>query len=325
MSWSRIALVSVLLSSSLLAADLLPAKFGLLARSNVTHSKPSNLPVWSEMGFVRAESAQYGRLHVTAYQMKDTTGALAAWEWLRPADAHPCDLTSFCAANATQTLVFDGGVNYVLMLNGAPVRKMEVAALLKALPSIHETSLPPILMFVPRKNLVANSARYILGPAGLQAVAPELVDAHPGFDRSVEGHMTEYKIDGNLVKLVLFDYPNPEMARLHIPNFKVLPDVYAKRSSVLVAVVLDAKSPQQADTLLSRVQYEANILWDEIPPPSPIKPLYQLLTNIIYLSCILSALCLTAGLMYAGMRIYRRRYGNLEADEAMTTLHLESE
>jgi hypothetical protein len=101
--------------------------------------------------------------------------------------------------------------------------------------------------------------------------------------------------------------------------------VYAKRSDVLVAVVLGAKSAEQADTMLSRVQYEAKVIWNEIPPPSPIKPLYQLLSNIIYLSCILSALCLTAGLMYAGMRIYRRRYGQLESEEAMTTLHLEGE
>ena len=64
----------------------------------------------------------------------------------------------------------------------------------------------------------------------------------------------------------------------------MLPDVYAKRSSVLVAVVLGAKSAEQADTLLSRVEYEARITWNEIPPPSPIKPLYQLFTNIIYLS-----------------------------------------
>jgi hypothetical protein len=255
--------------------------------------------------------------------MKDTTGALAGWEWLRPRDSRPCDLTSFCAANSTQTLVFDGGVNYVLAISGGPVRKAEVDTLLKELPNARETALPPILTFIPRKDLVPNSARYILGPVALKEVAPELMAAEPGFDRSVEAHLTEYKIDGALLKLVLFDYPNPEMARLHIPNFKVLPDVYAKRSDVLVAVVLGAKSAEQADTMLSRVQYEAKIIWNEIPPPSPIKPLYQLLSNIIYLSCILSALCLAAGLMYAGMRIYRRRYGQLDAEEAMTTLHLE--
>ncbi|MFL6415978.1 MAG: hypothetical protein ACJ74Y_09965, partial [Bryobacteraceae bacterium] len=76
------------------------------------------------------------------------------------------------------------------------------------------------------------------------------------------------------------------------------------------------------DTLLSRVQYEAKITWNEVPPPSPIKPLYQLLTDIIYLSVLLSALCLAAGLFYASIRIYRRRYGTLESEEAMTTLNL---
>jgi len=84
----------------------------------------------------------------------------------------------------------------------------------------------------------------------------------------------------------------------------------------------EGRGRAQADTLLSRIEYEAKITWNETLPPSPVKPLYQLLLNIIYLSLLLIALCLLAGLMYAGMRIYRRRYGTLASDEAMTTLHL---
>jgi len=34
---------------------------------------------------------------------------------------------------------------------------------------------------------------------------------------------------------------------------------------------------------------------------------------------------LLGGLVYAAMRLYRRRYGTLEAEEAMTTLHLTGE
>ncbi len=59
------------------------------------------------------------------------------------------------------------------------------------------------------------------------------------------------------------------MARLHAVDFKRLPDVHVKRSGVLVAVVFGAATDMQADTLLSRVQYEAKITWNEIPPPSP--------------------------------------------------------
>ena len=121
----------------------------------------------------------------------------------------------------------------------------------------------------------------------------------------------------------MFDYPTPEMARFHAVNFKTLGNnVHVKRSGVLVAVVFGRASETQADTLLSRVQYEAKITWNETPPPSPIRPLYLLLRNILWASGILSALAFAAGLMYAAMRLYRRKYGTLEDDEAMTTLHL---
>jgi len=91
---------------------------------------------------------------------------------------------------------------------------------------------------------------------------------------------------------------------------------------VLVALVFGGATDQQANTLLNRIQYEANITWNDIPPPSPIKPLYQLLRDIIFFSGILVALCFVSGLIYAGIRLYRRRFGTLEQEEAMTTLHL---
>lgn len=109
---------------------------------------------------------------------------------------------------------------------------------------------------------------------------------------------------------------------MHTIAFKQAVGMHVKRSAVLVAAIFGNASDEQADTLLSRVQYEAKITWNEVPPPSPIKPLYQLLMNIIYISILLSALCLAAGLVYASIRIYRRRYGTLDADEAMTTLNL---
>ncbi|MBV9403752.1 MAG: hypothetical protein JO211_00300, partial [Acidobacteriaceae bacterium] len=180
------------------------------------------------------------------------------------------------------------------------------------------------LTFIPQQGLVPDSARYILGPASFQGFASELASTDPGFAQGAEAQIAEYKLPGARapIRLALFYYPTPEMARLHTAKFKVLPDVYVKRSGVLVAVVYHHATEAQAAALLQRVEYEAKITWNETPPPSPIKPLYQLLTNILYLSVLLSGICLLAGLIYAGMRIYRRRYGTLEADEAMTTLRL---
>lgn len=279
-------------------------------------------PIWNEYGLLDTQTRVDGKMAITVYQLKDVTGALAAWEWLRSAKGRPCDLAPFCTADLDQTVVSDD--NYVVAFRGAVPTRAQVAAILAALPNKRDTSLPAILTFIPRQGLVPDSARYVLGPASMQAFAPELASANPGFSQGAEAQVADYKLANNSkpVRLAIFYYPTPEMARLHAVAFKLLPSVQVKRSGVLLAIVYGAATEQQAATLLGRVEYEAKITWNETPPPSPIKPLFQLLMNIIYLSIVLSALCLVAGLMYAGMRLYRRRYGTLETDEAMTTLHL---
>ncbi len=279
--------------------------------------------LWREYGLVHTTTAKLGRVAVTTYQMKDLTGALAAWEMLRSPRDRTCDLAPFCSEDAKQVVITE--YNDVLVFDGARPTKTQVqTALSSALPDKHQTSLPAIVTFLPKEGLVPDSARYILGPASLDAFAPDLATTKPGFDEGAEAQIAEYRVDGDKapVHLAIFYYATPEQARLHSIDFKLVPGVRVKRSGVLLAVIYGPATDRQADTLLSRVQYEAKITWNDVPPPSPIKPLYALLVNIIYLSILLSALCLLAGLMYAAMRIYRRRYGTLEADEAMTTLHL---
>jgi hypothetical protein len=278
--------------------------------------------LWREYGLVHSTTTQLGKLSVTSYQMKDLTGALAVWEWLRSANSRPCDLAPFCTRDSNRVVLWDD--NYVVAFEGGVPTKAAVDSVLKALPNKRDSSLPAIFTFLPHQGLVPESARYVLGPESLNAFAPELAAAKPGFNQGVEAQVAEYKIanDSTPVRLAIFYYATPEMARLHAVDFKLLSNTHVKRSGVLLAVVFGPATDAQADTLLSRVEYEAKITWNETPPPSPIKPLYQLLLNIMYLSIILSALCLVAGLIYAAMRIYRRRYGTLEQDEAMTTLHL---
>lgn len=278
--------------------------------------------LWREYGLVHSESSSLGKINVTKYQMKDLTGALAAWEWLRSDQGRICDLGSFCTIDGDKTVISES--NYVLIFQGPIPSKAQVNAVVQGLTGKRDSSLPAILTFLPRQGLVPDSARYVLGPVSLRAFAPELATAKSGFDEGGEAQIAEYKEHNSAtpIHLALFYYLAPEMARIHAAELKRIPGTHVKRSGVLVAVVFGAATDDQADTLLSRVEYEAKIMWNDIPPPSPIKPLYRLLVNIMYLSILLSAICLLAGLIYASMRIYRRRYGTLESDEAMTTLHL---
>ena len=294
--------------AALIVAGLLPAQ--------------NQAELWKEYGLVHADAGKIGKLSYTACRMKDLTGSLAAWEWQRSPAGKPCDLAPFCTQDGGRTVVLNE--NYLVVFDSGAPHKADVDMALMALPNKTDTALPAILTFIPRNGLVPNSAKYLLGRASLRAFAPEVGSADPGFEQGAEGQVAEYKLSNetNPLKLVVFYYPTPEMARLHTVPLKQAIGSHVKRSGVLIAAVMGNATDQQADTLLSRVQYEAKITWNDAPPPGPIKPLYALLLNIMYLSILLTALCLVAGLIYAGMRVYRRRYGQLEADEAMTTLHL---
>ncbi|HEY7210434.1 MAG TPA: DUF6599 family protein [Bryobacteraceae bacterium] len=303
MSWRGcLTLAALLFSSTLFAAD--------------------DQAIWREYGLVRTVTTRAGKLSVTTYQMKDATGALAAWEWIRSPQARPCDLAAFCSSDGKRTVVSD--YSFVVVFDGGKPAKAQVDSVMQALPDKRGGSLPAILTYLPEQDMAPNSARYVVGPASLAAFAPELASMKLGFDRDAEAQVADYRLakDAQPVRLVVFSYPSPEMARLYTAELKKRSDLHVKRSGVLVTLTLPPADAQQSDTLLSRVEYTAKVTWDDAPPPSPIKPLYQLLLNIMYLSIVLAGLCLVAGLIYAGMRIYRRRYGTLEADEAMTTLHL---
>jgi multisubunit Na+/H+ antiporter MnhC subunit len=310
-----------------LSADVLPAQFGSARQTRDLGSVPieaGDSAAFKEFGFVSSSAAEYRNARskgvLTVYRLKDATGGLAAWDWLRSAEAHRCQLADHCAAWGNTILINEA--NYVLEFRGLSPTKTDLQSLAAALPDRHPSDLPPVLNFVPVKDVVPNSARYILGPASLGSVAPVLVEANPGFESGAEAHYTAYRVSGGTVKLVLFDYPSPEMARLHTVDFKAVPGTQVKRSGVLVAVVLPGASERQGEAVLDQVKYQAKILWNEPPPPNPVPTLYKLLVNIIIVTLILAALALTAGILYGLMRLYRRRFGTLEEDEAMTTLHL---
>ena len=277
--------------------------------------------LWREYGLTHTETLHQRNSTVTAYRMKDATGALAAWEWLRSAKARSCDLASFCTKQGDKVTIFNA--NYVLVFEGGNPRKSDVDAVISSLPDRHESTLPPILSFLPRDDLVPQSARYLLGPGSVDAFAPDMKGMALGFDQGAEGQIATYKAaNGQRVRLVVMEYPTPDMARAHAASASKLLGPFVKRSGSLVAVVLSPASQQQADALLGKVQYEAKVVWNDEPATNQIKPLYEILWSIIYISCLLAALCTLAGFFYAGMRIYRRRYGNLEDEESMTALHL---
>ena len=53
---------------------------------------PPDRPIWDEYGLKESEAARYENgdenFTVTGYRLQDTTGAMAAFDWQRPAEIH---------------------------------------------------------------------------------------------------------------------------------------------------------------------------------------------------------------------------------------------
>src|SRR5690242_1919622 len=73
------------------AAGLLPDTFYQVAKTDVHAVSAPDAALFDEYGFDQSEQATYGKLTVTSWRFRDTTGALAGFQYLRPAAARKCD------------------------------------------------------------------------------------------------------------------------------------------------------------------------------------------------------------------------------------------
>src|SRR6185436_14584235 len=103
------------------------------------------------------------QLTAKAYRLKDPTGALAAFEWLRPADATALKLAPYAASSGNRSLVLMG--NYVLSFEGNRPTPEDLKQIFVFLPKYDQSSLPALRNYVPTNRLIVNSERYVLGPA----------------------------------------------------------------------------------------------------------------------------------------------------------------
>jgi hypothetical protein len=251
----------------------------------------------AEYGFEEAEKADYGSFQVTAERFKDSTGAYAALQEAGP--------------KAIQAS------NYVVTCTGACPK--DLSALIGHLPKLVRAPLPTLPGYLPDKKLIAHSERYILGPWGLAKWAPWISASALAFQYGPEGVIGRYSLPGGEQTLAIFTYPTPQMARQQVAELQKTPNLVVSRSGPLVALVPSTRGAP----LLTAVQYQASLSWDE-KPPVEVKPqsVAQMMLAIFTLAGIVLVFCVLAGLGFAGFRILRKRFGNGDALDGMIVLHL---
>ena len=296
----RSLILAILFVSSACAA-IWPEHLGSYERRSVKESQV----VPDENGREAAEEADYGRFQVAASRYKDSTGAYTAW---LEAEGKPLQVG-----------------NYLVTCTGnCPKNLPELA---EALPRVSHAPLPALASYLPSKNVVPHSQRYILGPVGLKQAAPQIPESAVAFQFGTEGVIAHYRIlrnePRNEATVGIFSYPTPQIARQQATAFEAIQGSAVKRTGPLVAVVLNAPDQTAAGGLLGQVNYEASVTINE-PLPLVLTPqsAAQMLLSIITLAGIVLGFCLASGLLFGGVRVIARKFGYADAGTAMTTLHL---
>ena len=321
-----------LLAGLVLSCAAFPLSAAILPEGIESHTRKSvrpiaitaDKPVWDEFGLEEAEQAEYvgktGGFTVAAWRLKDPTSAFGVFEWTRPANGKPATLTDLSLTTPGGAFFAIG--NYVLQFDGFVPKADTIVELQLVLPRMDKSALPTLPGFMPAQNRIANSERFILGPATLEKFEPAIAPSLAAFHLGAEGGAARYNGQSGELRLVLFSYPTPHIARDRLAEFQKQSGLIAKRSGPLVAVITSSKNADDAERLLGQVRWQANITVDQ-RVPNPKENLASILTNIFVLTGILLVLCVAAGLVVAGIRVARSRsYGDTESEDPMIMLHL---
>jgi hypothetical protein len=269
------------------------------------------------------ETAQYEgdnqKFTATAWRFQDPTGALGAFEWLRPADSKPSALAKLAAETSTGSILVHG--NYVLRFDGYHPASPFLTTLIQDLKQVDNSALPALVDYLPSQDLVPNSERYVEGPAALQKFDPGIPPSTAAFHLSAEAQVGSFSAPGGDLKLAIFSYPTPQIARQQTAQFQQIAGAMVKRSGPLVAVILSPPNPDSAEKLLSLVRYQADITLDQ-RVNTHRDNIGDLVINAFVLIGILLCFSLVGGLAFGSVRAFLRRGGRGEAADAMIVLHL---
>jgi uncharacterized protein DUF6599 len=278
------ALAGTPTSSSASSFGFLPASFAGWELSGTPQlgSDPRKIDntsasVLSEDRFLGYELATYKRddrtLTIKAARFADAGGAYAAFTFYRQPLMRAEDVGSLAASLNDRVLFFTGNLlvdaqfDRVTGMSGAQLRELASRLPQATGPA---AALPTLPNYLPRKQLVPQSARYLIGPAAYSAlnidVNPSLID----FSKSPE--LLWARLNGESpgsAEILLIAYPTPHIAMQKLPTLEQLATPaagetsVARRSGPILALVRGNISAADAARILDGINYDANVTWNE--------------------------------------------------------------
>jgi hypothetical protein len=325
--------------SSKQEAAILPQQFGgwemqgsAQKSTDPAVADPTNAAVLKEYRFTDLAASTYTRddertLKIRAARFADASGAFGAYTFYLQPEMTKEQIGDQGASLGQRVLFYRGNVmvdaqfSKESAMSGAELR--ELAGALPR-PEGNAANLPTFIEFMPHRGYVANTQKYVMGPAALAALAPPVPADLVDFNASSEVSMGRYDTPSGEATLMLISYPTPQLAAEHLRRIEAAHQMtepqsgvssienagsfFDKRTGPILAIATGPVSDSDAKSLLRMVNYEASVTWNTPTENSQVHDLYMLILNIVVLCAILAGLAIVAGVAFGGIRILMKRW-----------------
>ncbi len=276
--------------------------------------------VLKEYGFTDFEKATYAKedrkLTVKAARFQDASGAYGAFTFYRAPNMQTESIGTMAASANERVFFFRSNVlvmadfDRVTAMSGGELRELASDLPAKTGPA---ASLPTLPNYFPRRDLVQNSAKFIIGPEGLAAENAPIPASLVDFNAQPEILIGKYAANGGDADFMLISYPTPQIAgerlrAIEAANPKQEGTTFlAKRSGPLVALVKGRISEGDAKSLVGRVNYEADVTWNENTGLSKRDNIGNLVIAASVLAGIIFLISIGTGAIFGFGRILLRK------------------
>ena len=283
---------------------------------------PVNATLLKEYGFSDFASATYSRddgrkLSLRVARFEDATGAYGAFTYYRVPDMQNQEIGTKGASLNQRVLFFrdnilvDAVFDHLSAMSAAELR--ELADRLPR-PQGSSDSLPVLLKYLPARYFVNNTTKYVVGPIGLEKAAAPIAASYVDFSKGAEVLMGDYQTSDGGATLMLIDYPTPQIAKAQLSLIEAAQQGHqlgnaqiAVRRSGPIVVLISGQLGSDANALLSSVNYDADVTWNENTYFTRRDNAANLIVGVILLAAIICGLSVVVGIGFGGFRILVKR------------------
>ena len=285
--------------------------------------------VLTEDRFTDFEVATYKNgdrtITVKAARFTDAEGAYAAFTFYRQPLMRPEDIGKLAASLNDRVLFFSSNVlvdvqfDHLTAMSGAQLR--ELSGLL-AVAKGAAAELPTLPTYLRDIQVAPGTTRYLIGPAAYSALNIDLSPTLIDFSKSPK--VLWARVDGEApgsAEILLIAYPTHIIAMDKLGGYQQLAPAastdasVAKRTGPIVAVVRGNISSGAAGRMVSHVNYDANVTWNENAGQSKRDNIGNVVVAALTLAAVLFLISVGAGAVFGFGRFYMPRFRARKAGE----------